>query len=589
MKRLLLAFVLLGLALPAHAQGTAFYQEYMKALTQAGKFGMPRYATANLPTCNTSNLAAKAWDTTASLEKTCDGATWNAVAGGITIGTTTITGGTSGSLLYDNGGLIGETTALPLTVANAGVTGTTLNKLAKLTGAPSTAVIAATTDTQGIVGIVIGGAGTTGNALIARAGQASCVFDGATTAGDYVVISPTVAGDCHDTGSANYPTTGGQVLGRVLSTNGAGGTYAMTVHMGTQALGATAGQSATFGSTTTAGTSTTVLGTTMSGSSATSNFLNITGTSPTTLTAETAGVTFDITGAGSSAQRLQALRVRLLAGWTGAEGGFGLFASNFSAGTGNNLVNGQYNAGSLGIYVGSGGTVGIGVLGEGAGTPTNQAGVVGFSTNGTNRYGVVGYTVTGGTLQSAGYFKLGSAQPGAFQTSLPGVNAALVADNGDYAGDIFVARDNSATVFAVNDGGNTTQTGANGATRVHGVISELMTLSTVGTTTDSAANLLTADSIIEAVTCRVTTTITTATNWSVGDATTAARFSSANSTLTAGTTSVGLNHQQGSVATDAAGPVQVTAAKLRITTTGTPGAGAIRCTVFYTQFTAPTS
>jgi len=52
----------------------------------------------------------------------------------------------------------------------------------------------------------------------------NCVFDGATTAGDYVQISSTVAGNCHDAGAA-YPA-GGQVLGRVLSTNASGGTYA---------------------------------------------------------------------------------------------------------------------------------------------------------------------------------------------------------------------------------------------------------------------------------------------------------------------------------------------------------------------------
>lgn len=131
--------------------------------------------------------------------------------------------------------------------------------------------------------------------------------------------------------------------------------------------------------------------------------------------------------------------------------------------------------------------------------------------------------------------------------------------------------------------------GANGAYWFEAYAMELITLSTSGTTTDSSANLLPANSIIQGVTCRVTTTITTATDWSVGDPTTAARFSSANATLTSGTTSVGLNHHAGSVSTDAAGPTQATAAKLRITTTGTPGAGAVRCTVFYSQFSPPTS
>lgn len=131
---------------------------------------------------------------------------------------------------------------------------------------------------------------------------------------------------------------------------------------------------------------------------------------------------------------------------------------------------------------------------------------------------------------------------------------------------------------------------ASGGYVQEGTNTELITLDTGALVTDSTANLLPANSIIDAVTARVTTTITTSTDWAVGDPTTAARFSSANATLAAGTTSVGLNHQQGSVATDATGPVQIAAAKVRITVTGAnPGAGAIRVTVHYRTFVAPTS
>jgi hypothetical protein len=130
------------------------------------------------------------------------------------------------------------------------------------------------------------------------------------------------------------------------------------------------------------------------------------------------------------------------------------------------------------------------------------------------------------------------------------------------------------------------ESASNGAQWKHGYATELLTLSTGGTTTDTTANLLPANAIIEAVEVRVTTTITTATNWSVGDPTTAARFCAANSTLTAGTTSsCTLQADQ----TGASGPRQTAAAKVRITTTGTPGAGAIRITVFYRIFTPPTS
>jgi hypothetical protein len=109
--------------------------------------------------------------------------------------------------------------------ANESVTGTTINKLVKLTGAPSAAVLASTSDTSGIVGLCAGGCGATGTATIQYTGVASCVFTGATTAGDYVQIDTTTAGNCKDAGSA-FPTTG-QVLGRVTSTNASGGTYSV--------------------------------------------------------------------------------------------------------------------------------------------------------------------------------------------------------------------------------------------------------------------------------------------------------------------------------------------------------------------------
>ena len=105
---------------------------------------------------------------------------------------------------------------------NASTTGTTLNRLAKLTGAPSSAIITATTDTTGAVGIVAAGAGTSGTAEIAFTGKASCEFDGATTAGNYVQISATTAGKCHDAGTS-VPGSG-QVIGVVTATNGSAGT-----------------------------------------------------------------------------------------------------------------------------------------------------------------------------------------------------------------------------------------------------------------------------------------------------------------------------------------------------------------------------
>jgi len=155
------------------------------------------------------------------------------------ITTPTITGALGGNLDFG-------ANALEVEIANDTTTGTTLSKVAKLGGAPSKAIITATTDTAGAVGIVTGGAGTSSNARIGVRGQCSCVFDNATTAGDYVILSSTTAGDCHDSGSS-YPSSG-QVLGRVLSTNGSAGTYSIYL-FGPETRGASAGGAPPAGST----------------------------------------------------------------------------------------------------------------------------------------------------------------------------------------------------------------------------------------------------------------------------------------------------------------------------------------------------
>ncbi|HKW98484.1 MAG TPA: hypothetical protein VJN43_12180 [Bryobacteraceae bacterium] len=126
-------------------------------------------------------------------------------------------------MLDDQGSTCGGSTTTSFTATNQGTTGTGLNQLAKLAGAPSTVLKSATADVGGAVGICTSGCGATGTATITYAGVAGCVFDGPTTADDYVQISSATAGDCHDAG-ANYPASN-QVIGRVLSTNAAGGTY----------------------------------------------------------------------------------------------------------------------------------------------------------------------------------------------------------------------------------------------------------------------------------------------------------------------------------------------------------------------------
>lgn len=119
--------------------------------------------------------------------------------------------------------------------------------------------------------------------------------------------------------------------------------------------------------------------------------------------------------------------------------------------------------------------------------------------------------------------------------------------------------------------------------------SEEITLATGGTTTDTSATFLPANSEILAVAWRVTTAITTAVNFTLGDSATAARFQATNTNVDAGDTGIGWEHRDGGVSSDAAGPVQRAAAALRITTNANPGAGAVRVQVWYRQFVAPTA
>jgi len=100
---------------------------------------------------------------------------------------------------------------------NDGTNGTTPNQLAIYNAAATGAQTAGTSSTDGVIGIVSGNAGTSGNAVITWAGLAACNFDASGPApGDYVVASTTQAGKCHDTGSTTRPS-GVQVIGRIES------------------------------------------------------------------------------------------------------------------------------------------------------------------------------------------------------------------------------------------------------------------------------------------------------------------------------------------------------------------------------------
>ena len=102
-------------------------------------------------------------------------------------------------------------------IPNDTTSGTVLNKLAVYNANnPSQAVVAGPSSPN-VIGLVQGGAGTSGNAVIAWAGYGYCIFDNATVAGHAVVASTTTAGDCHDSGSAAQPSA--RLIGYVDVTN----------------------------------------------------------------------------------------------------------------------------------------------------------------------------------------------------------------------------------------------------------------------------------------------------------------------------------------------------------------------------------
>lgn len=101
-----------------------------------------------------------------------------------------------------------------------------------------------------------------------------------------------------------------------------------------------------------------------------------------------------------------------------------------------------------------------------------------------------------------------------------------------------------------------------------------------GASTTTGLNCLPANAIIDAVVYRVTTAITTATSFTIGDSGSATRYCGTQSFLTIGATGT---------CTAAGYFLNATAKGVLITPSTTPGAGAIRLLVYYHTWTAPSS
>jgi len=175
----------------------------------------------------------------------------------------------------------------------------------------------------------------------------------------------------------------------------------------------------------------------------------------------------------------------------------------------------------------------------------------------------------------------------AVSTLVPGATSFAVRNHADTADNLIIT-DAGAVTFRA--GGSTLLAGVHGATETFGVAEEELTLSTSTTITNSTTVLLPANSLIDSVVARVTTTITGSTDWKLGDPTSAARFSDASTSLAAASTVVGFNHLNPAKATTLAlSAVNVSATSVSVNTTGNATAGKIRVTVFYRAFVAPTS
>jgi hypothetical protein len=101
-----------------------------------------------------------------------------------------------------------------------------LNQLVKETGSanPRQVTNLAVSDTNNILGLMVGTDSDTGDAVILDRGRGQCVFDDQTVIGDWVVASTTSAGACSDAGPTEPSLV--QVLGRVVSVNAGAGTVA---------------------------------------------------------------------------------------------------------------------------------------------------------------------------------------------------------------------------------------------------------------------------------------------------------------------------------------------------------------------------
>ncbi len=144
---------------------------------------------------------------------------WNTFNGKGSVSSVATGCGASGGTITTTGTILGIGDCV--TIANETGTGTTANKLVKLTGAPSKAIITGTGDTTGIIGVCDSGCGNTGSAVIQQSGLHITTVDGSgSTAGHWALPSTSIVGDTMDSGVASTSAPPAGAIGIYLQTFG---------------------------------------------------------------------------------------------------------------------------------------------------------------------------------------------------------------------------------------------------------------------------------------------------------------------------------------------------------------------------------
>lgn len=188
-----------------------------------------------------------------------------------------------------------------------------------------------------------------------------------------------------------------------------------------------------------------------SGALAASNFLNITGTFPTTLSATTPAVSFQITTAGSSSFQNAGLLISLLPGYTGSSLTLCANFSNTTAGVGTSLVGAGANYGSYQAATAT--TTGVNVGGfhgaSNGNTNIASSNIATTTKNSATNVGVFALALNAGTspIQVGGFFGMQAGAP-------TFASCALCADNGATTSPVFLARVNGATQVSITSLGS---------------------------------------------------------------------------------------------------------------------------------------